>query len=45
MTAKDFDERLCHRDYRDVDPIAMANRAAWDAASQKYIDDYDDLLA
>jgi ubiquinone/menaquinone biosynthesis C-methylase UbiE len=45
MTAKDFDERLGHRDYRDVDPMAMANRTAWDAASQKYIDDYDDLLA
>jgi hypothetical protein len=45
LTAKDFDERLGHRDYRDVDPMAMANRTAWDAASQKYIDDYDDLLA
>jgi SAM-dependent methyltransferase len=36
---------LGHRDYRDVDPMAMANRTAWGAASQKYIDDYDDLLA
>jgi hypothetical protein len=25
--------------------MAMANRTAWDTASQKYIDDYDDLLA
>lgn len=28
-----------------MDSTATANRIAWDAASQKYIDDYDDLLA
>jgi len=40
-----FDGRHRWREHRSVDPVTRANRTAWEAASQKHVREYGDLLA
>jgi hypothetical protein len=40
-----FDVRQHQRQPVVVDPAMQANRMAWEAASQKYVLEYGDLLA
>ena len=40
-----FDRWRHWREHRTVDPVTRANRTAWEAASQKHVREYGDLLA